>query len=178
MKTCPSCAEQIQDAAIVCRFCNRALASQDPEVAAAARLSKRFTPLTQIAALLVVGGAIAAFAMLIVGSPAGAVTPLSAEARAAVDDAFAKKAYIRPQRLEVNDIGFVVADFEVSDDFLIPKRTFAEDRLLAIREALLPYGYQDYRVNVNGPPPGSGLTRRYGSARYIASGGKVEWVTP
>jgi hypothetical protein len=53
---------------------------------------------------------------------------------------------------------------------------FAEARLLAIREALLPHGYKNYRVNINGPPPGTGLVRRYGAARLI--GGSLEWQTP
>jgi hypothetical protein len=57
-----------------------------------------------------------------------------------------------------------------------PLRRFAEMRLLALREALLPHGYHDYRVNINGPPPGTGLIKRYGAARY--AGGSVEWVTP
>lgn len=84
-----------------------------------------------------------------------------------------------PKRLELSSAGFVVAEYELSDDELSdarPLRAFAEKRLLAIREALLPSGYKDYRVNINGTPPGTGLVRRYGAARFI-DGGSLEWIT-
>jgi hypothetical protein len=85
-----------------------------------------------------------------------------------------------PKSLEVNDVGFVVADYELmpQEARRLNPRIFGQECLIAIREALLDKGYQDYRVNVNGPPPGTGLIQRYGSARFIGSGGKVEWLTP
>ena len=101
---------------------------------------------------------------------------LSAEHRAAIDAVHAKHAWFSPESIELRG-GFVVVDYEVPDRLAIPHRTFGQDRLLGIREALLPFGFNDYRVNVNGPPPGTGLTRRYGSARFI-EGGRIEWLRP
>lgn len=100
---------------------------------------------------------------------------LSAEQRAAVAAAHTAHAWFDPASIEARN-GVVVANYEVPDDLLIPKRKFAEDRLLAIREALLNDGFSGFRVNVNGPPPGTGLVRRYGSATFF--GGRVEWKTP
>jgi hypothetical protein len=80
-----------------------------------------------------------------------------------------------PDSVELR-LGYVVADYSVPN-LSGSARSFGEARLLAIREALLPFRFKDYRVNVNGPPPGTGLIRRYGSARYI-DGGTVEWLTP
>jgi hypothetical protein len=37
MKTCPYCAEEIQDAAVVCRFCQRSVVPPSPEEVAAAQ---------------------------------------------------------------------------------------------------------------------------------------------
>jgi hypothetical protein len=173
MKACPFCAEEIQDAAIVCKHCGRDIVPATAVPTAASTKPKKRVGRGIGLVLLV----FLAFGIIVavIGSPKP-VPALSDEARQAVDEAFAKKAYIQPTHLEV-DHGFVIADFEVSDDFLIPKRRFGEDRLLVIREALLPYGYKDYRVNVNGPSPGAGLTRRYGSARLL-EGNSLEWVTP
>lgn len=86
-----------------------------------------------------------------------------------------------PQSLSLSGAGFVVADYELSNEqaaAAVPLRRFAENHLLAIREALLPHGFTNYRVNINGPSPGTGLVRRYGSARFIDAGGKVEWIKP
>jgi hypothetical protein len=102
---------------------------------------------------------------------------LTAEHREAVRAAIASHAWIPPVNLELR-AGIIVADFEVPADVLIPKRTLGEERLLAIREALLPFGFKDYRVNINGPPPGTGLTLRYGSARFLDAGGRLEWLPP
>jgi hypothetical protein len=83
----------------------------------------------------------------------------------------------QPNTLELNDIGFIVANYQVSPLEGRRAQAFGQECLLAIREALLAKGYRDYRVNVNGPPPGTGLTMRYGSARLM-DGGTLEWLTP
>jgi hypothetical protein len=52
---------------------------------------------------------------------------------------------------------------------------FGTNAVVAVREAMLPFHITEmYRVTVNGPSPGTGLIRRYGSARFI-EGGRVEW---
>lgn len=103
---------------------------------------------------------------------------LTAEHLAAIDAAHDSHAWIKPNKVELSPQGFVVVEYEIGPGFLIPPRTLGQERLLGIREALLPFGFEDYRVNINGPPPGTGLTRRFGSARFIGAGGKLEWLTP
>lgn len=104
---------------------------------------------------------------------------LSDEQRAAVMDAFKQDGRVPPETITIEGSGFVVAEFLMTDehrkDLTGTVREYAERRLIMIREALLPYGFENYRVNVNGPPPGTGLIRRYGSARLIGNG-SVEWL--
>jgi hypothetical protein len=123
-------------------------------------------------------------ALLVVGTVLGSLTgsprQLTAEQRDDAIQALKEKALTLPTSLEVASTGFVVAEYELPDAYVaqlaIPLRRFAEMRLLTIREGLLPHGYKDYRLKINGPSPGTGLIRRYGAARY--AGGSVEWVKP
>lgn len=99
---------------------------------------------------------------------------------AAVINAFRADGRVPPESIVVEGSGFVVAEFLLTDEHRKELtgtiREYAERRLIMIREALLPFGYEHYRVNVNGPPPGTGLIKRYGSARLIGNG-SVEWLT-
>lgn len=95
----------------------------------------------------------------------------------AIDAVHREHSWTKPLRSEVSGAGFVTLTYEVTGSDAIVARAFGQARLLAVREALLRFGFRNYRVNVNGPPPGTGLVRRYGAARYV-EGGQVEWVTP
>lgn len=121
--------------------------------------------------------AVAVTLLLIVAACGSPAPPLTPAVRAAIDKEMQRHAWPAPTAVEVNAVGYLVIDFEVPPTLAIAKRRFAEERLLAIRELVLPDGFKNFRVNVNGPPPGTGLVQRYGSAR-LTEHGSLQWVTP
>jgi hypothetical protein len=93
----------------------------------------------------------------------------------AIYDALRTKHYSSPSNLEINDSGWLVATYELQSIPTGGFEAFATNALVTIREAMLPFKTVEmYRVTLNGPSPGTGLIRRYGSARFI-EGGRVEW---
>lgn len=121
---------------------------------------------------------VAVLVLVVVASGCSEPAPtFTEEHRKLVIDELRLKGYERPVSLEQRSDGFVVADFEVEGTRRKPARTFGEERLLAIRNALYGYGFKDFRVNINGPSPGPGLTSRYGSARLMEPG-TLEWLPP
>ena len=117
-------------------------------------------------------------AILALAACDSAVRPLGLAEHEHVRKALKAHGWTEPTSLELRDDNFIVIDYEVPDTVAVSqRRAFAEERLLAIREELLVDGYKNFRLNLNGPSPGTGLVRRYGSARIIEHG-SVEWLTP
>jgi len=103
-------------------------------------------------------------------APQHKVEQLTNEQRTAIDNALQAQGLPGPHSLELSG-GWVVATYQISNG--AEARPLAERSVLAIREAMLPFKFDGfYRVTVNGPSPGTGLIRRYGSARFTD---RLEW---
>lgn len=96
---------------------------------------------------------------------------LTSEHREAIRVALRSKSLPSPSSLEISDVGWLVATYEISNG--AQARDLGERAVLAIREAMLPFKFDGhYRVTVNGSSPGTGLILRYGSARFTD---RLEW---
>jgi acyl-CoA synthetase (AMP-forming)/AMP-acid ligase II len=87
------------------------------------------------------------------------------------------------QSIEITEGNWLVATFQIDDPALTQMssagitspREFATKAVILVRNAALPFKVvTNYRVTMNGPPPGPGLIMRYGSARF-SEGGSVTW---
>ena len=110
------------------------------------------------------------------GTPAKKPEPaLSAEHRSEIEAALQAKGFPIPSSLEIES-GWLVATFILYDPRSAAYlESFATDSLLVIRNTTRPHGIvRNYRVTLDGPPPGPDLVLRYGSARFI-EGGKLVW---
>jgi hypothetical protein len=103
--------------------------------------------------------------------------------RKAVTTALDEAGLPAAQSIEITESNRLVATFQI-DDPVFEKmaeagvrspREFATRAVILVRNAALPFKVvDDYRVTMNGPPPGPGLIMRYGSARF-SEGGSVAW---
>lgn len=84
---------------------------------------------------------------------------------------------VTPKSIELNDSGFVAITYEMDELPAMGAEAFAQDALLAVRNALyvLPDTDKDwmYRVSIHGPSPGPGLVRIIGTMRF--RGGGFDW---
>lgn len=111
------------------------------------------------------------------GGPTEKTQPgLSTQHESEIQAALLEKGFPAPKSLEVNESGWLVATFVLSDPRSAAYlENFATDTILTIRNTIYRYSIvSKYRVTLDGPPPGPGLVLRYGSARFI-EGGRVEW---
>jgi len=101
---------------------------------------------------------------------------LSAQNESEIQTALQSKGYPFPRSLEINETGWLVATFELSNPRSATYlENFATNTLLTIRNTMHPRSIASkYRVTLEGPPPGPGLILRYGSAMFI-EGGKMAW---
>jgi hypothetical protein len=103
-------------------------------------------------------------------APAAPYVPYDQIARAALKTAKIPE----PDSIEI-DGHRLIATYQREFSSVTKAQTFAENALMAIRNASFQKGpVTFYRVTLNGPPPGPGMIRRIGSARY-SEGGTVEW---
>lgn len=96
---------------------------------------------------------------------------LTAEHRQAIRRTLSAQGLPSPSSIEISDSGWLVATYQIENG--AKARDLGERAVLAIREAMLPFNFDGhYRVTINGPSPGTGLIRRYGSARFTD---RLEW---
>jgi RNA 3'-terminal phosphate cyclase len=112
-----------------------------------------------------------------------------AHAKAAAAQAATDKAALNAQiTAALRDVDGRLVTWEVTNHWLVvtmelpdgeeglQARRVGEAAVLAVRNALHGHSPVDsYRVTVNGPSPGPGLIRRFGSARFHEIDGSVAW---
>jgi hypothetical protein len=137
MKKRAFCAEDIQDAAIVCKHCGRDIVVTPPPPTA----KKPMTP-TRLAFIAIgITYAILAIYNLLRITPR-ALTP---DHRLVVSSVHQKHAWNPPVSLDLRN-GIINVDYNCEGS-AIPPRTVTRDRLEYIRAALKPYHFDDYRVS-------------------------------
>jgi hypothetical protein len=176
MMQCPLCSNDIRDDAVICEHCVRDLHAPQPTPSGpvAGRTAKRFGAVDVIVFALGVACMLAAAGASLIDRRAPTV--LTRAHGEIVQRALDAKGYRRPNRLVLEAGRVVVATYDVPDDLDVPHRSFAEDQLLVIHEALRPFGFTEYRVDLNGRVD-TGIVRRHGSARLLDGDGQPAWST-